>query len=297
MLKKFLKRLLIVFIVSVFLIVGFLAYTINLMINRPQLLQPRQLEDPGFTEFSAINENGHRIFACFYQGQPDQGVVVICHGHGVNHGYENDMVAFLRKAGVGIIMFDFRAHGKSEGKLCTVGLHEWNDVKAVLAAAKEKGFVNDDTPIAGFGRSMGAATLINGATQLPQIKAFVLESSFERLRKIAARDAKHNLGLPDTRLTDFAFRIIEKITGASYSGNNPVENIAGIGKRPTLLIHDELDHRANQEAFDALRQAFPSAQTYIARQAGHVQAHRVHPEEFERIFLIFLKNSGIIKSS
>jgi alpha/beta superfamily hydrolase len=295
MLRKIVKRVVILLVLGTSLLIIFFVFIINMMINRPQLIDPRALDDRDFTEFSAKNENGHKIHACFYKGAPDQGVVILCHGHGVTHGHMNDMVAFLRQAGLGLIVFDFRAHGNSEGKLCTIGLHEWKDIKAVIAEAKRKGFIDETTALAGYGRSMGAASLINGSSQLPEIKAFILESSFERLRNIAARDAKHNLNLPDTIITDIAFKIIDKVTSAAYSQNNPVENIAGIGSRPALLIHDDLDHRADEDAFKSLKAALPSALSYVAKDSRHVQAHKVHPEEFEKIFLDFLVDAGVLK--
>lgn len=295
MLKKIVKRIVLLLLAAGCLLIIFFIFIINMMINRPQLIDPRLLEDRDFTEFTCKNENGHKIHACFYKGTSDQGVVILCHGHGVTHGHMNDMVAFLRQAGLGLILFDFRAHGKSEGKLCTIGLHEWQDIKAIITAAKQQGLIDKTTPLAGYGRSMGAATLINGSAKLPEIKAFILESSFERLRSIAARDARHNLNLPDTFITDLAFKIIDKVTSAAYSKNNPVDNIGAIGPRPALIIHDDLDHRANAEAFNALKAALPSAQTYIAKDSRHVQAHKVHPEEFEKIFLSFLREANILK--
>lgn len=292
MLKKLLKRVAIVIIAGFVLVVIFLAHLINMMVNRPQLIQPRELDDRNFKEFFATNENGHRLFACFYKGETENGVVLLCHGHGVNHGHMDDMTAFLRQAGLGIILFDFRAHGKSEGQLCTIGLKEKNDAKAVLTAARAQGFINERTKITAYGRSMGAATLINGSADLPEISAFILESSFEKLRKIAARDAWHHIKLPDTPLSDLAFWLIDKITATEYSKNNPVENIKGIGTRPALLIHDELDHRADESAFNALQNALPTAKTFVAKGAGHVQAHKIHGEEFERLILDFMQESG-----
>lgn len=291
------KKVLKIIFVSVLALAAVLAllipYLINMMINRPRLAQPKQLEDNDYTEFSARNENGHKIFALFYKGRPENAVVILCHGHGVTHAYLNDMVGFLRKAGLGIILFDFRAHGKSEGKLCSIGLHEWNDIKQVVIAAKEKGFIDESTDLVAYGRSMGAASLINGSTQLQEIKAFILESSFERLKNIAARDAWHKLRMPNTFFNDLVFAAVDFVTSTEFSKNNPEETIAGIATRPAMLIHDELDHRANQEAFEALKKRLPSAETMVVKNARHVQAHKVSEEMFERRFLEFLTKSGV----
>ena len=198
-----------------------LTYTINQMINRPVLASAGRLSDNEFTEFTAKTEDGVQIYALHYQGAPEAGTVLLCHGHGVNLMRMDDMVKFLRRAGYSIIMFDFRAHGRSGGKYCSIGLHEWKDIKAVIAAAKEKGYLTETSALAAYGRSMGAATLINGSENLPEIKAFILESSFERLRKVAARDAWLNFSLPDTFLSDVVFWLTYQVTGINYLSNNP----------------------------------------------------------------------------
>lgn len=270
-----------------------LVYTINQMINRPMLASPGVLSDKDYSEFSAISEDGIKIFAVHYQGAPDAGTVLLCHGHGVDLGRMNDMVKFLRVAGYGILLFDFRAHGRSGGKICTIGVHEWKDIKAVLTEARKLGYINEKTRLAAYGRSMGAATLINGSAELPEIKAFILESSFERLRRIAARDAWNVLKLPDTFLTDVGFWLTGLVTGVDYASNNPEEKTRGISNRAVFLIHDEKDHRANLEAFSSLKGRLPQAVTWSVPDAWHVCAHQKAPVEFENRFLNFLFKSGV----
>jgi len=270
-----------------------LVYTINQMIYRPLLAPPLSLSDNDYQEFKTTSEDGIGLVGYFYQGFPEASLVVLCHGHGVDHGRMNDMVKFLRTAGYSLLLFDFRAHGRSGGNLCTIGQHEWKDVKAVLAEARRLGYVCDGMPIAAYGRSMGAATLINGSSELPEIKAFILESSFESLRRIAARDAWHNFRLPDTLFTDLGFWLIDLYTGVDFSGNKPMNKTSGIGNRPVFLIHDEKDHRANIEAFNALKAGLPHAVTWSVADAYHVCAHKIAPVEFENRFLSFLISSGI----
>lgn len=274
-------------------LVVLLAYTINQMISRPDLASPGRLSDSDFTEFTARTEDGIDIYALHYQGAPDAGTVLLCHGHGVNLKRMDDMVKFLRRAGYSLLMFDFRAHGRSGGKYCTIGLHEWKDIRAVLNAAREKGFLPDSSPLAAYGRSMGAATLINGSENLPEIRAFIVESSFERLRKIAARDAWRFCRLPDTFLSDVVFWLTYQVTGIDYISNNPEEKTRGISNRPVFLIHDENDPRADRQAFESLKGRLPQAQTWEVKDAWHVCAHHKAPVEFEMRFLNFLHASGV----
>ncbi len=282
------KKIVLVAGASVLVFSLFVSYVIYLMIVRPELAPKFVLSDKGFKEFAAITSDGINIKAAFYEGKPGAGLVILCHGHGVNLGQMDGLVGFLRQRGYSLLLPDFRAHGESGGKYCTVGLDEWKDLKAVIGEAKKLKLISDTTPIVAYGRSMGAATLINGSAELKEIKAFILESSFERLRKIAGRDAWSTLKIPDTFVTDIFFYLIYKITGINYANNNPVEKTGGFGSRPVFIIHDELDRRANNEAFQALKNKMPDAETWVVPGARHVQAHNKHPKEFERRFLQFL---------
>ena len=258
------------------------------MIYRPVLAKKATLTDKDYIQFFATTADKIKIRACFYKGKTSAGTILLCHGHGVTLEYMNDMVSFLRAKGYSLLLLDFRAHGKSGGKYTSIGLNEWKDIAAVIKEATKLGLITQKTEIAAYGRSMGAATLINGAEYLPRIHIFMLESSFERLRLVAARDGWRILKIPDTFITDIIFWIVSKITAIPYNQDNPVDNIAKIGKRPTLLIQDGLDPRATMESFNALKAKLPSAKTFIAKNAWHVKAHKTEPQAFEKCIIDFL---------
>ncbi|MGM0601337.1 MAG: alpha/beta hydrolase [Candidatus Rifleibacteriota bacterium] len=294
--KTIIKTLVVILCLSLVGFVVLIAYLVNMMLNRPQLGNIKPLENKNYKEFKTKNENGHKIHALFYPGKNSDTVAILCHGHGISLGQMGDMVEFLLNNNIAIILFDFRAHGKSEGKLCTIGGKEFNDIKNVIKAAKKEGFILDNTRLIAYGRSMGAASLINGSKELDEIDAFILESSFERLRNIAARDAWYHCKIPNCFFIDLTFTATDLITSENYSNNNPVEKINGIGKRPTLLIHDGLDHRANSEAFEALKAELPEAETFVVKNARHVKAHRIDKEGFEKKFMNFLKRNKLVSN-
>ena len=270
-----------------------LVYLINNVINRPNFVAPGQLSDSDYKEFTATSKDGINIHAVFYTGADNADTVLLCHGHGVNLNYMNDMVKFLRVAGYNILLLDFRAHGRSGGRLCSIGLLEWQDIRAVLTKARELDYLKPAAVVAAYGRSMGAASLINGASELPEIKAFILESSFARLRLVAANDAYHTAMLPDTPLSDLAFWLVSRITGINYAGNQPVEQGKNLADRAVWLIHDELDSRADLKQFEMLKKSMPHASTWISPNSWHVCAHKKNPGEFEGRFLDFLYKSGV----
>lgn len=288
-----LKKLLYIVLFLSGLLFLVLAYLVNLVINRPNFVEPGRLKDLGFKEFSAITSDGIQIHAIFYEGAAGADTVLLCHGHGVNLNYMDDMVDFLRVAGYNLLLLDFRAHGRSGGRLSPIGLHEWKDIRAVLDKAKELGYLKDGMNLAAYGRSMGAASLLNGAAELTEIKAFILESSFASLRMVAANDAFHAIWMPDTPLSGLAIWLVSKLTGIDYAGNQPLMQTKHLSERATFLIHNELDTRADLTQYKMLVERIPQATVWTSPQSWHVCAHRKNPVEFENRFIDFLYQSGI----
>lgn len=85
-----------------------------------------------------------------------QGTVILFHGHG---GKKNDVIAEAKvfdEMGYNVFLVDFRAHGNSEGNICTIGYTETKDVKAAynyIVANGEKNIIL-------YGVSLGAATIL-----------------------------------------------------------------------------------------------------------------------------------------
>lgn len=193
---------------------GFLSIALsNILLFPVRIGLPNKIPAIPGTPFIAKNAVGQKIAAWWFPGDPAAGAVLLCHGHCVNHLHILDMAEFLHAAGYNILALDFRAHGHSEGRHTTIGLHEWEDVAAVLEAAEANGFLPPTMPLAAYGRSMGAATLANGSARLGRIGAFILESSFAELRKIAGRDVRRVSGIPDSFLLDGLFALTRLRSG------------------------------------------------------------------------------------
>lgn len=244
--------------------------------------------------FVAQNPSGQKIAAWWYPGDPAAGAVLLCHGHCVSHLHILDMAEFLHACGYNILVLDFRAHGLSEGSYTSIGLQEWEDIATVIQAAEAGGFLPPSMPLAAYGRSMGAAALAHGSGRIERIRAFILESCFAELRRIAARDVKRVSGIPDFFLLDWLFTLARLRSGIDYVSNRPVEGIKGVGSRPLLLIHDVLDVRATREDHDRLKAAVPASQELIVPDVGHVRAHQPPPAPFEPVILQFLNSAGIL---
>ncbi|MGA0560003.1 alpha/beta hydrolase [Larkinella sp. VNQ87] len=102
------------------------------------------------------NELGQRLEGWYVRADNPKGTVILCHGHASNKSKvlcEND---FFHQLGYNTLLFDFRAHGNSQGNICTIGYRETNDLKAAydfVSRGNEKNIIL-------WGVSMGAATIL-----------------------------------------------------------------------------------------------------------------------------------------
>ncbi|MBF0502113.1 MAG: alpha/beta hydrolase [Candidatus Riflebacteria bacterium] len=272
---------------------NFLSLIMDMLIKRPVVTQSRPVLPPATGQMKVKNPQGDEIAAWWYQGKPDAGAILICHGHGVTHLQMDDIVSWLLGKGLTMLLLDFRAHGESGGTFSSLGLHEWEDIDAVLKESEKRGWLPPTMPLAAFGRSMGAVSLINGCAKLPRINAFIIESMYAKLRSVAENDFRWMLGFQCNPLVDLAFLNADFRTGIRYEDSLPVENIRGLASRPVLIIHDELDHRADTQQFESLCRAAPHARTLVIKGAGHVQGLNINPELFKGEILDFLASSGV----
>ncbi len=288
------SRILLIFLIGISIFFGSLFWGSNLLIYPPSSGFIENIPDKDAVAFSCLNPLGQKIHAWWYPGKPNSGAIILCHGHGVNHRLTGDMMPFLRKAGFSLLLFDFRSHGLSDGSYTGIGLNEWEDIDAVIREAQNRSLLTASMSLAAFGRSMGAASLINGSGRLSRIHAFILESSFAELRSIAANDFIGMTSIPDNPFIDLSIWFSEKRTGINYRENKPMNHIHEIGSRPVMLIHDSLDSRATREQHDKLASRVPHARILIVPGAGHVQAHKIASATFEREILTFLASAGML---
>ena len=181
-----------------------------------------------------------------------------------------------------VLQFDFRGHGQSDPGITTLGTHERRDVAAAVRFLEGRGL----GPIALFGVSMGAATAIVAAPELP-VAAVVADAAFAELHHpIASR--LREIGYPLARLGARAI-----VTAASVRTRSrltdPVRAVARIAPRPLLLIaprEDQLiDWRQSLRLYEA---AGEPKELMVVDGAGHAEAYAVDPELYRRRVLDFL---------
>jgi dipeptidyl aminopeptidase/acylaminoacyl peptidase len=202
----------------------------------------------------------------------------------VAHGYADKRSASLHalfaRNKYGVLSWDFRAHGESEGNLCTLGYDETRDVEAALDFVLSQPGVQR---IGAWGGSMGAVATILAAARRPEIEAVVADSAFSTLEDEFAVRVPYLLMRPFIRF--FA----EQETGISVQKVRPVDQIGRISPRPVLIIQGLADKAipldSGQRLYDA---AGEPRILWEENGVDHVAMFSARPQEYEERVISFL---------
>jgi fermentation-respiration switch protein FrsA (DUF1100 family) len=210
--------------------------------------------------------------------------IIQLHGHSGSMDPDVQYLPAWHAAGLNVLPFDFRAHGRSQGRATTFGYLERRDVQGALRFLKqEKGMRR----VALVGFSLGGMVAILSAPVCPEVDAVVEDGAPARLRSaLAVWSVEH--GLPRWLARPLAWLAV---MGASLRlGANlfRCEPLRWIGKItcPLMIIHGDLDQYCPD--FEALLAAAHPAEVWRLPDVGHVQASQVYPEEYRRRVADFL---------
>ncbi len=116
--------------------------------------------------------------------------VVILHGHGGSMDYDIHRAPAPCDAGFNVLLFDFRAHGRSQGNLATFGYLELRDVLGAVEFLKSRGIRR----IGLLGFSYGGMASILAASNCPEVNALITDGGPARMRTaITARGIELHL--------------------------------------------------------------------------------------------------------
>ncbi len=209
------------------------------------------------------------------------GSVVICHGQeGSMDGDTHHMVP-LHDAGFNVLMFDFRAHGGSEGECVTMGMYEKEDLLGALDYLVEaKGI--EKVGVLGF--SMGAAVALITAALSERICAVVADSSFGRLKSTLTGWGVIR-GVPPARARQYASWVLVAAsihTEGRIDQTDPIRWTVHIGPRPILFIHGANDPFVPIQDVDRMASlAQGPVEVWVVDGVGHRGAYAADPAEYD----------------
>jgi uncharacterized protein len=186
-------------------------------------------------------------------------------------------------AGYGVLMFDLRGHGESEGERTTVGYREVREVREVRGALSwldEQSFEPGEMILHGW--SMGRATVLRSAPGAG-VAAVVEESGYADLPLLLRDRLSESSGLPSL-FNPGIFLMAKLFLDLDPWAVRPEEDAAKLSEEgvPLLIIHSTGDEVVPFEHAEMLAASHPDAEFWKIEGYGHVEAYS-HPEYRQRL--------------
>lgn len=234
-------------------------------------------EDVEFT-----TEDGLRLKGWFVPpGDDSRATVIVQSGYSGSRESVITNTAALARHGYGVLSFDWRATGESEGETATVGLHEVRDVVAARQWLRGRTDV-DQSRVGALGQSAGAAAIIMAAAEDPSIAAIVAETTFASLEDMMHASIEKKTGLSSFPFADLITLFGQLEAGARLTDVRPVDVIGRISPRPVFLIRGGDDKWVPAYNADLLMEAAGEPKLlWDAPRSKHSRVILAHPEEYE----------------
>jgi len=214
--------------------------------------------------------------------------VILLHGYPADKGNLLGWAEFLHDE-FGLLFFDFRYFGESEGSFTSLGDRERLDVLSAIAFLKSR----DVRSIGLMGFSFGGAVALLTLEKTADVDAVVTDSAFANLDligKVYWGDIPF-LGFferPLTALTKFFARLMLQVHPEEVI---PEKKVRGT-TLPMLLIHSREDALITVEHAERLKEALqdnPQAEIWIIEKGIHGALPQNIKDSYEQKVLIFFR--------
>jgi len=221
----------------------------------------------------------------WYRAPHNGATVLVVHGGGGDRNGAVRHARMLVRHGYGVLLYDSRGRGRSEGSPNSYGWDWEKDAAGALDFLRRQP-QTDPRRIAALGLSSGADTLLDlAARRGDQLAAVVSDGAALRTLEDARRVGMNGT---DTASASVMFGAIRVLSGQHPS--RPLADLVGEITAPTLLISAG---RSAERDFNRLyaRTAPAHLRHWNLPSAGHTAALRQFPAAYERRVMGFLDGS------
>jgi len=199
-----------------------------------------------------------------------------------------DLSGDLARHGFAIFAFDMRGNGESPPAPLSFGIYEQRDVLGAVDFLRSGALPYPELGrpriIAGWGVSLGAATLLMAAAQEPALRAIVSDSAYADVLPSLERKIPEQGHLPPL-FTPGGLVAARALYGIDYTHIRPVDVVVSIAPRPIFFIQGTRDGWVLPSQMDILASAARTApdasvQTWLVPGADHAQAFHTAGEVY-----------------
>ncbi len=222
-----------------------------------------------FEEARFVAEDGVRLHGWWVPAGPGDPTILFCHGNAGNLVDRIDPIAQFHRLGFGVLAFDYRGYGLSEGRPSETGTYL--DAQAAWRYLREEKAI-DPERIVILGRSLGGAVAVDLAARVPA-RCVVVESTFTSIPEMARY------------LYPFLPPRIGRVRYDSRS------KIAGIGM-PVLIMHSREDRVVPYELGRRLYEAAVPPKAWHELRGGHNAGQTLDDPAYEERLRTFVDEAG-----
>jgi len=232
----------------------------------------------GFEDVSFETDDGLELHGWYVPSENDAAVVAFPGRKGPQR-----QTRMLVRHGFGVLLFDRRGEGDSEGDPNALGWNGDRDIKAAIAFLRERADV-DPARIGGIGLSVGGELMLETASETDALKAVVSDGAGIR----SVREAS---------LEWSAVPIWGGITAATavFSDDAPPPGlndvVERISPRPVLFIYSAQGQGGEDLSQDFYESAGPPKAVWEVPEGGHVGGAEALPREYERRMVGFFDDA------
>ena len=223
------------------------------------------------------SQSGATLRGWYVRGERGAGIIVIMHGVRASRVDMLDRARFLRRAGHGVLLFDFQAHGESTGERITFGYLESRDAQAAIAFARSSA---PDERVGALGVSLGGAAIILSHPPLA-VDAAVLEQVYPTIEEAVANRIALRLGGWSRYLSPLLVWQLYPTLGVSGAALRPVERVSRIQCHKMFIAGGRDQHTTLSQSEALFAAAGSPKDLWVLPEARHVDLHRFGKEQYE----------------
>lgn len=216
--------------------------------------------------------DGVRLEGFLADPAPGRPVVVVNHGIGGNRDEIMSCARVLARSGYGVLTFDWRSHGASEGGMTTFGVREARDLEGALDLLGSLPGTRG-RPVGVLSVSLGASVSASAAPLFRgRVASMVLDSPFGRMDRMVA-DKVANLGPLAPGVSRAIGLFSHMVIGRRLEDIAPERDLAAFAPRPLLVFHGAGDDLIPVGESQSILALHPRAESWITEGDGHLEAH------------------------
>ena len=241
-----------------------------------------------FEDIKLLTPDGIHLVGWWMPAGVSTRTVIFLHGYGGTYDPDLKYVSAFHDKGFNVLVFDFRAHGRSGGSYTTVGALEKRDCLTAIDYALQRG--SNSIGLMGF--SMGGRVALLSAPYPAQVKAALSDCGPARLRTVVQVELLHRC-FPRALVGTLSFMTVlgmSIVSGVDVFRQEPLYQVGKLSPLPVLFIyggHDAYTHLGELEKM--VNAAGPNAECWLVPEAGHRDIDVFRPEEYTQRVLAFFE--------